>query len=739
MAPFKASKKSGNKHLKLGMRLGTLVVGGLALTGFAYGTGIWQDAYDETMDVEAFQSPSNSGDWSRNLAITDAGIDTCRTKIDQADICAGYGGDACKKLAPADAWMLLFVVLGLLYLFVGIAIVCDELFVPALERIAEEMDLSNDVAGATLMAAGGSAPELATSFVGTFKRSDVGFGTIVGSAVFNVLFVIGMCVMFTPEKYAPLELTWWPLFRDCTYYVVTLAFLAGFMYDGKIHWWEALIQFALYFGYVFMMAYSEQLEKYLSDKFASKVSPTAADALDKDGLDDAIENGAAPGSGKNSVDGADKPKIDASFVKPSTFRVGILQLLTAKTSLVETAGVAFVAQIKGDVNVVFDRIDSNQNGEIDKSELKTCLEQLGTPEDQLTDAKIDEVMASIDKNGNGFATKPDFTLWYLGNEQRLKNKTREIFDKYDTDGKNAISRDDVLAFMIDLGHNAADVKIAIEEAVSKIVSTGPDGFLTYEDFTTWYFESLFWDNEKSAAEQAVENQDSMFEGMIGGLTSDLWDPEYPMSSKVSFVVTLPLTLLFCLIPDCRPLGQEKWAAASLVASVIMIALFAIVMVELAEIFGATLGIPPVVMGLTILAAGTSVPDLLSSVIVAQQGHGDMAVSSSIGSNIFDVAFGLPLPWLVFSMVTANNDCNCGVEVEADGLFSSLLTLLVMVGLIVAVIHMSGWKMTHALGYTMFAGYFAYVIFALLMQGKTAWEIEHCAPFNLFGSDTDDEA
>ena len=44
------------------------------------------------------------------------------------------------------------------------------------------------------------------------------------------------------------------------------------------------------------------------------------------------------------------------------------------------------------------------------------------------------------------------------------------------------------------------------------------------------------------------------------------------------------------------------------------------MVELAERLGATLGIPDVVMGITILAAGTSVPDLLSSVIVAKQGE-----------------------------------------------------------------------------------------------------------------------
>ena len=87
-------------------------------------------------------------------------------------------------------------------MFLALAIVCDEFFVPALEEMANEdhMNLSMDVAGATLMAAGGSAPELFTSMIGTFKESDVGFGTIVGSAVFNVLFVIGMCAMFSKVR-----------------------------------------------------------------------------------------------------------------------------------------------------------------------------------------------------------------------------------------------------------------------------------------------------------------------------------------------------------------------------------------------------------------------------------------------------------------------------------------------------------------------------------------------------------
>jgi len=77
---------------------------------------------------------------------------------------------------------------GMLYMFVALAIVCDEFFVPSLDVIIEVIGCSEDVAGATFMAAGGSAPELFTSVIGVFiSFSDVGIGTIVGSAVFNIL------------------------------------------------------------------------------------------------------------------------------------------------------------------------------------------------------------------------------------------------------------------------------------------------------------------------------------------------------------------------------------------------------------------------------------------------------------------------------------------------------------------------------------------------------------------------
>lgn len=66
--------------------------------------------------------------------------------------------------------------------FSAVAIVCDDFFVPTLEGISEKLELSEDVAGATFMAAGSSAPELFSSIAGVALNSDVGVGTITGWA-----------------------------------------------------------------------------------------------------------------------------------------------------------------------------------------------------------------------------------------------------------------------------------------------------------------------------------------------------------------------------------------------------------------------------------------------------------------------------------------------------------------------------------------------------------------------------
>ena len=67
------------------------------------------------------------------------------------------------------------------------------------------------------------------------------------------------------------------------------------------------------------------------------------------------------------------------------------------------------------------------------------------------------------------------------------------------------------------------------------------------------------------------------------------------------------------------------------------------------VIGYTLGIPDSLMSVTFIAAGTSVPDAYTSVIVVRQGMVDMGVSNIIGSNVFDLLIGLAFSWFVKSI------------------------------------------------------------------------------------------
>lgn len=150
---------------------------------------------------------------------------------------------------------------GMIYMFIALAIVCDEFFVPALTVITEKLSISDDVAGATFMAAGGSAPELFTSIIGVFiSHSNVGIGTIVGSAVFNILFVIGMCAIFSKEI---LNLTWWPLFRDVSFYILDLIMLIIFFLDNVISIWESITLLSAYAAYVVFMKFNSTVEGFV--------------------------------------------------------------------------------------------------------------------------------------------------------------------------------------------------------------------------------------------------------------------------------------------------------------------------------------------------------------------------------------------------------------------------------------------------------------------------------------------
>merc|ERR1712054_16904 len=201
-----------------------------------------------------------------------------------------------------------------------------------------------------------------------------------------------------------------------------------------------------------------------------------------------------------------------------------------------------------------------------------------------------------------------------------------------------------------MGHQPTDEDVM--NAEKSINQT--EGELNFQDFSEWYKKSLFWDEKRADGEEAAEAQESVLQGIQTGW-AELQAPDTPLRAKFLYIVSLPICVIYGItVPDCRPPGQEWKCFATFFMSIVGIGLSSKYMVDAAEELGApyNLNIPTLMMGMTIIAAGTSVPDLISSVIVAKQGHGDMAVSSSVVS-------------IIFLLFTGARGCEYGVELNKN--------------------------------------------------------------------------
>ena len=234
-------------------------------------------------------------------------------------------------------------------------------------------------------------------------------------------------------------------------------------------------------------------------------------------------------------------------------------------------------------------------------------------------------------------SQKEFTDWYCKSEERILSQVRHVFDSIDANKSNTIDRAELKTLLAMLDPRVTDDDV--NQAIEAMYKHGSRDEITFEEFSDWYRKSIIYERQKKMVEEDM-----------GGVWENLIPPtDGHISSWVWYIVVLPLVVCMTFtIPDVRRPGLGRWCYLAFFLSIAWIGAFAYFMVLWAEVIGNTIGIPAVIMGLTVLAAGTSVPDLLSSVIVARRGSGDMAVSSSVGSNIFDILVGLPVPWFLYT-------------------------------------------------------------------------------------------
>jgi len=184
------------------------------------------------------------------------------------------------------------------------------------------------------------------------------------------------------------------------------------------------------------------------------------------------------------------------------------------------------------------------------------------------------------------------------------------------------------------------------------------------------------------------------------------------AKKALWVLMLPIHIMyFATMPDCRKKKWETWYPVTFALSILWMALISYVLVWTVSIIGETLSISECIMGLTLLAAGSSVPDVISSLVVAKHGMGDMALANCVGSNIFDILC-LGFPWFLATTVVHPHSV---VLIQSGHMMYTALLLFGTVFLTLLVVHLNKWQLDKRLGYILMTIYFVFLSVAVLLE------------------------
>jgi cation:H+ antiporter len=157
----------------------------------------------------------------------------------------------------------------------------------------------------------------------------------------------------------------------------------------------------------------------------------------------------------------------------------------------------------------------------------------------------------------------------------------------------------------------------------------------------------------------------------------------------------------------HPVGGSTLAAGGLfLAGLVLTILGARFLVDGAIVLAADLGVSEAVVGLTIVAVGTSLPELVTSVIAARKGQSDVAFGNIVGSNIFNILGILGVTALVRPLEAPPEIAHLDIWVMTGA------TLLMMA------VAVTSWRISRGEGAAMLAGYAGYLGWLGMAAGKT---------------------
>jgi K+-dependent Na+/Ca+ exchanger-like protein len=688
--------------------------------------------------------------------------------------CADDGDDDDDEETKPVPWVakggFILLIVAVLQMFYALAVVVEEYFVPALNTMCVVYSIPDDVAGATFMAAGASAPELFASFIALFiTHSTLGVGTILGSELFNHLIITAGSIFYSKSGTIQTE----PRFvgREAFFYALALGTLIWVLSQNSddndcykllendqkdtvdkdnggficVIWYKSLV---LIFGYVLYAVVCGYYQKLIPmfcpiTNALTSEEEWKAKAGDGEDLRNSQSIYAQPADNFKDKDDLEKARIRASQASGNPNANPIAQKKSLTFDVESGSSAAGTESSNAPRGSIFQRGRGATTAAVNDvvSSATTNLIQNMAPAYVVEGATADLYDVELDPNGNSFGchlwkqskfySKIPYNskAWQLRwcqvdkdgfRSYRARNVTKGMrsFNIYES---TEVSVVDPERFILKVAIPSGDLYF---QAPSEKILMGVQSALSkYQGI----YSNMTKDKQKQLRRASLQPGGGAVaeDAPVATPTEEIDDDneledheslmDWPETNVGVFfhICLLPLKAsLYYTIPDVRHPGNEGKFFRAMGMSVFFLAVFSFIMTDCMELLGPVFGISDFIMGVVFAAAGTSFPNVFASMVVARQGLGNAAISNALGGNVFNIFMGLGLPWFTYSFLGSeyvNHQEFVYMGMTSGGIIFPTLLLLALLVIFILVLICTGWKLFTSHAYIALICYVGFLV------------------------------
>ena len=188
------------------------------------------------------------------------------------------------------------------------------------------------------------------------------------------------------------------------------------------------------------------------------------------------------------------------------------------------------------------------------------------------------------------------------------------------------------------------------------------------------------------------------------------------SEKLKEIVKLPVELMLALTLNCMDVKdiskEDRWVWC-FGGAMVWLGIFSYLMVAAAGAVHDYFGVPESILGITVCALGTSFPNAVASIMMAQEGKSARAISNALGSNVQNVFLAMAFPWvLVTCLPILTPEWGADFAMPEAGIKEGVVWMLGTEFFLIAFVLVGGCTLNAIAGYGMILLYLAYLAFTI---------------------------